>query len=184
MLAVSSAAAISMLMSSIAFAASYRPDARIRLSARSFPPPSSCAPTQHYTNPWTGNNIYNTTGTNQTVQEKQYSGGDCFVTWQFQISVQNDGTKSDRFSVKATGPAVSASSWTVKYFHGTTNVTSLVVNGTYRTGALSAGSSEIITAKAEYLGGQNLSRLVTATSVGGGTKDTVKFAIVECYSSC
>jgi hypothetical protein len=67
----------------------------------------------------------------------------------------------------------------VTYFHGTTNITSQVVSGTYRTGTLAVGADEIITAKAAYLGGQNLSRLVTATSVGGGSKDAVKFVINE-----
>lgn len=176
------ASALSLTLSSTVFAASYRPDARIRLSAVSFPPPSSCGPTQHFNNPWTGDDVFNKSGKHQNVKDDQYSGGDCFVTFQFQISIQNAGTTSDRFMVHATGPAVSPDSWKVTYLKGSTNVTSKVVDGTYRTATLAKGADEIIVAKAAYLGGQDLSRLVTATSLGGGAKDAVKFQIVE--NSC
>lgn len=165
----------------VAASSAYRPDARIRLWAQSFPPPSSCGPVVHYNDPWTGDNVYNTTANHQKVNEDQYSGGDCFVTWQFQISIQNGGIHSDRFTVKATGPAVSSDSWRVTYLKGTTNITSQVVAGTFKTGTLSPGASQVILAKAAYLGGQDLSRLVTVTSVGGSTKDAVAFAITEYY---
>lgn len=168
-----------LAMGPVTASSSYRPDARIRLWAQSFPPPSSCGPVVHYNNPWTGDNVYNTTASHQKVNESQYSGGDCFVTWQFQISIQNDGTHSDRFRVKATGPAVSSSSWKLTYMHGTTNITSQIVSGTFKTGTLSPGAAYVILAKAAYLGGQDLSRVVTVTSVGGSTKDAVAFSIVE-----
>jgi uncharacterized membrane protein len=99
-------------------------------------------------------------------------------TSQIQISIQNDGLHGDRYSVKATGTNLPYS-WKVTYFHGSTNVTSQVVSGTYKTATLAHGKNEIIVAKAAYLGGEDLSRLVTASSQGDGAKDAVKFTIVE-----
>ena len=70
-------------------------------------------------------------------------------------------------------------SWKVTYKHGSTNVTSQVVNGTFQTGRLAHGATDTVTMKAAYLGGADLSRLVTITSVGSGAKDAVKVSIVE-----
>jgi len=178
LLAVTAAAVFSLMLGSTALAAGYKPDARVRLSAISFPPPTNCGPTQHFNNPWKGNNVYNTTGKSQTYTGSQYSGGDCFVTFQVQISFQNDGANKDRFTVSAPGPT-STSGWTLKYMRGSTNVTLKVANGTYQTPVLAHGATDMITLKASYLGGENLNRLITMTSVGGGTKDAVRVVVNE-----
>ncbi len=175
LLAGTAALVVSVLLSSTAFAASYQPDARIRLSEKSY---GNCGGHDTYNNPWTGDNVYNSSAKGQTLKDLQYSGGDCFVTWHYQISIQNGGVLSDRFKIKATAPAVS-SGWNIKYLSGSTNITSKVLAGTYQTSTISPGHDQIITVKALYLGGEDLSRVVTATSVGGGAKDAVKFVINE-----
>ena len=67
-------------------------------------------------------------------------------TVKFSVSVQNDSSSaSDTFKLLATG-TVSAM-YTVKYFHGTTNITAAVVAGTYTTPSLGVGASYVITVK-------------------------------------
>ena len=100
------------------------------------------------------------------------------TTITFGISIQNDGTTADSFKVKATGTA--ASGYTVKYFRGTTDITAAVVAGTYKTTSLAPAATYLITAKVTVKStaavGSSVTRLVTLTSVGNGTKkDAVKF---------
>jgi CSLREA domain-containing protein len=123
-----------------------------------------------------GNNIYNTTGTNQTKTASKAPG----TTVKFGISIQNDSAASDHFSVAASGQAITG--YAVKYFRGTTDITAAVVGGTYTTPVLSPGSTLLITAKVKVkstaAAGSSVTRLVTLTSVGDGTKkDAVKFIV-------
>lgn len=121
---------------------------------------------------WKGKNIYNTTGVNQTVKDTAagtYEPGDHYI---YQVTIQNDGQGSDRFSLKATGQG----NWTTRYFRGTNNITSAVVAGTYNTPSLAAGEKFVIKVKL-YIGnaGTNVTRLITATSVANGNrKDAVR----------
>ena len=96
----------------------------------------------------------------------------------FGISIQNDGTSADSFTVKATGTATSK--YTVKYFQGTTDITAAVVAGTYSTRSLAPAATYLITAKVTVKSsatvGSKVTRLVTITSVGDtAQKDAVKF---------
>jgi hypothetical protein len=121
-----------------------------------------------------GNNIYNTTGLNQSKVGSAAKGS----TISFGISVQNDATNSDAFKVAATGTTTTG--YTIKYFHGTTDITAAVVAGTYQTPTLAPTSTFLITAKVKIgstaASGSTVTRLVTATSVGDGLKkDAVKF---------
>lgn len=175
LVSVTVATALALLLSTTALGGAPRPDGRVRLSAKTY---GNCGGGDTFNNPWIGDNVYNTTANNQTDHESQYSGGDCFVTWKFQISIQNAGPDSDRFKVKASGPDASYG-WKLTYMHGSTNVTSAVVAGTYRTAWLGAAKTDTLVVKAKYLGGQDLSRLFTITSVSGGSKDAVKIVIVE-----
>ena len=119
-----------------------KPDGRIRLGTGAF----------------VGNNVYNTTGAGQSRTGSAARG----KTIAFGISIQNDGTSADRFKVKATGAAASA--YTVKYFHGTTNITAAVVAGTYKTPTLAPAATYLITAKVTVkstaAAGSKVSRLV------------------------
>jgi hypothetical protein len=135
-----------------------RPDGRIRKGSGSF----------------IGNNIYNTTGANQTKSGSAASGS----TIAFGISIQNDAAATDSFKVFATGATTSM--YGVRYFRGTTEITTAVVAGTYAVPSLAPGATYLITAKAKVNSsatvGSSVTRLVTITSVGDGTKqDAVKF---------
>jgi len=135
-----------------------RPDGRIRLG----------------TGTYVGNNIYNTSGSSQGRTGSALRGH--YVT--FGISIQNDGTNTDSFRVKATG--TSTTKYSVKYYRGTTDITSAVVAGTYTTSSLAKGSTFFITAKVLVKStatvGSSVTRLVTITSVGNtARKDAVRF---------
>jgi hypothetical protein len=135
-----------------------KPDGRIRLD----------------TGTYVGNNVYNTTGLNQTKTGSATPGH----TISFGISIQNDGNSSDRFKLNATG--TTATSYTVKYFRGTTDITAAVVAGTYQTPSLAAGATYFITAKVTVKTGaavgSSVTRLVTISSIANSAKkDAVKF---------
>ncbi len=124
--------------------------------------------------PWVGNNIYNTTGTNQTNKQPAagaYEPGDFF---EWQVTVQNDGA-ADRFKFRATGAGS-----TFTYRHGTTNITNAVVAGTFKTPSLASAGTYTITVRALIATGQ---RLITIKSVADPTKVDAVLAKVK-YSSC
>lgn len=123
-----------------------------------------------------GNNIYNTTGTNQTKTGTAAVG----ATVTFTISIQNDGTGGGKFYVKATGST--ATYYQVKYFRGTTDITAAVVAGTYQTAKIAKGSTFGIKAKVKVktgaAKGSSVTRLVTLTSTADSAKvDAVKFTL-------
>jgi hypothetical protein len=152
-----------------------KPDGRIRLSATGYP-----GKIKPQSGPFVGNNVYNTTGVRQTATEAWYGTSFPGSYYIFDISIQNDGTRADRFRVKATGAATTG--WAIKYFRGTTNITLAVKAGTYQTGSLAPGATYLITAKLTFPGG-DISRLVTITSTADATrKDAVKFALK--YAAC
>ena len=119
--------------------------------------------------PWVGNNIYNTTGAYQTAKKRlvgAYSDG-AYVA--FAVTIQNDGA-SDRFKLRATGQGS-----IVRYFHGTTNITSAVVAGTFRTPLLGRGAKYVISVRVDV---EDAVRLLTATSIADTTKkDAVKVKV-------
>ena len=154
-------------------AARYQPDGLIRMATAGvlgYPPYTT------FHGPWLGYHIYNATGAHQSaVWVSSGSTGPSLLT--FGISIQNDGSAADRFRVKATG---APSAWVVTYSRGTTNITSAVVAGTYRTPSLAPGATYLISARITLPQSSNLSfsvaRLVTIRSVGDPTKiDAVKF---------
>jgi len=153
-----------------------KPDGRIRLGTHGYP-----GTTTSYHAKFVGNNIYNTTGARQKATVENFNELEgAFKT--FDISIQNDGTRADRFKVKATGAATGG--WTVAYFHGSTNITSAVVAGTFRTASLAPGATYPIRAKITK-GSGNMTRLVTIRSVADPTKiDAVKFRYKEGACGC
>ena len=158
-------------------AARFQPDGLIRQATQGAPAVPPVLNTYH--GPWLGNNIYNATGAHQTAVVT--GGGTALlgIYYTFGISIQNDGSATDRFRVKATG---APSAWVVTYSRGTTNITSAVVAGTYRTPSLAPGATYLISARITLPQSSNLSfsvaRLVTIRSVGDPTKlDAVKFGL-------
>jgi hypothetical protein len=81
-----------------------------------------------------GDNVYNTTGKNQTKGGKAKLG----KSKTFYVSVQNDGTATDTIALKG---SKSAKGFTVKYFVGKKDVTKQVVNGTYQFQNLGQGAT-------------------------------------------
>lgn len=77
--------------------------------------------------PFKGGNVYNTTAVKKQTQ--RHDGVVAGQTYDYWLTVQNDGGQIDSFTVKgvATGPA----SMQVAYFVGGTDVTADVVAGTY-----------------------------------------------------
>jgi hypothetical protein len=142
-----------------------RPDGRIRLG----------------TGPFIGNNVYNATGVNQTSTTLMLIPTTVsYERFTFGISIQNDGSTADRFTVKATGTA--ATFYTVAYFRGTTNITSAVVAGRYQTSSLAPGATYLITARVtgntQATANTGVARLVTIRSLADPTKkDAVKFSV-------
>jgi hypothetical protein len=135
-----------------------KPDGRIRKGSGSF----------------IGNNVYNTTGLNQTKSGSAARG----ATITFGISIQNDAVAADAFRVAATGAATAG--YSVRFFHGTTDITAAVVAGSYQTSSVGATKTYLVVAKvtigSSAAVGSNVTRLVTITSIGNSTKkDAVKF---------
>jgi hypothetical protein len=89
--------------------------------------------------------------------------------------------------VQATGTALEG--WTVKYFRGSTNITSAVVGGTFTTPLLGPGEEHLIKVKvtrdADNFDTGNLRRLISLTSVGNSSKsDAVKLVMRHAVCGC
>ena len=130
----------------------------------------------------TGNNVYNTDGTNQTRSASKAIGAS--VT--FYISIQNDGAAADSFKVSGAG---STTMYSVRYYKGTTEITSAVVAGTYQTASLAVGSTTqvkaVVKVKSTATVGSSITRLVTITSTNDCTKhDAVKFTVTAFLADC
>ena len=87
----------------------FRPDARVRVGTKSF----------------IGNNVYNTTGANQTIQVSLRRG----VSKTFTVRVGNDGNTADNWSIAEARSNVTG--FTRTWTHGGSNVTSAVSGGTF-----------------------------------------------------
>jgi hypothetical protein len=135
----------------------YQPDAQIKLAGDAS---------------YLGVGIVNTTGADQARTTATAPG----KTATFDLRFVNAGTHSDALAVQG---CKSSSGFTVRYFKGTTAVTTSVTAGTYKTDILAAGASQVLklkiavssTAKA----GKTDSCAVTASSDHFPTKkDVVK----------
>jgi hypothetical protein len=121
------------------------------------------------TGPFTGNGVYSATAAGESRTAHVAKGHKTT----FYVSVQNDGLVAAAFTIKGTG---SARGWSVKYYRGTTNITTAVKAGTYSTGSIAARGS--ITLKVIVSRGSSTATsvryLVKATSVAGTPADAVK----------
>jgi hypothetical protein len=135
----------------------FRPDGLIKLSSATT---------------YVGNNVYNLTGTNQTVTAKRKRG----TSQSFSIKVQNDGTAFDSFRLHGPG---SRTGFAVHYFVGTTDITTKVVAGTYLTGIITPGAAKnyriVVTVTSSATVGSAPSWLIRATS----THDTIRADAVK-----
>ena len=122
-----------------------------------------------------GDGIYNLTGAGQTVTIRQTRG----TTQSFRVRVQNDGVGADAFTVPGAG---SSSGFQVTYAMGSTDVTSRVTSGTFRTVALAPGASATLSLSVKVPSstphGRVKNILVVATSTSlASSKDAVLAAV-------
>ncbi|MBL8776710.1 MAG: SMP-30/gluconolactonase/LRE family protein [Acidimicrobiales bacterium] len=120
-----------------------------------------------------GNDVYNTTGTDQTANGSAPRGG----TITYYVSAQNDAPVRDRLRVKGTA---STSRFTVTYTTGGTNITSAVTSGTYRTPSLEPGATQkikvTVTVRTTAPTGSTFTgTLAVASDADRAVKDKVKF---------
>ncbi len=164
--------------------ARYRPDARIRLACAYTTDWQPCEPD------WVGNNVYNRNAVGQKSRWTDYltySNERDPRVMVFKISIENDGSVADRFTVNADGVT---SGYRVAFLRGSTNVTAAVEGGTYRTPLLSPGASHVLKAKLvmpcdswDNCGQDRATRLVTVRSLKDPSmRDAVKIVrrIWEC----
>lgn len=138
-----------------------RPDGLIRVGSAAF----------------VGDNVLNTTAAGQKRSARVRRTGKAVFT----VRVQNDGNVADRLTVKA---ARGTKAYTVVYRRGTTNITSAVVAGTFRTPTLAPGASTdltvIVRPTKRATTGTTITRSVTTTSTGDPTRrDVVSFTAVR-----
>ena len=135
-----------------------RPDARIRGG----------------TQPWIGNNLYARAVVNGPGQQGFVADGPPGRTASLRLSAQNDGDAAEALTVRGQG---STSTLTVAYFAGSTNVTSRVVAGTYRTPVLAPGAEHQLrvsltpTSRAAF--GSQINRSVTVRSSDADVRDVL-----------
>jgi hypothetical protein len=156
-----------------AAAPNYRPDGRILLPCHV--ELEDCQPE------WRGDNIYNLTADGQRAKWYDCCGFEDGPVI-FRISIQNDGTQTDRFRVAAGG---NTSGYRVAFFRGATDITAAVKAGTYKTPMLEPGATYgirvRITIREGAISGDKAVRLVTLTSLGNpGKQDAVK-AVRELF---
>jgi len=143
------------LARSVAAYALKLPDARIATSS---------------SGPWTGNAVYSSTGSGES--RTQYVSHGHSVT--YYTNFQNDGLVPAVFTIKGTG---SATGYSVKYYRGTTNVTTAVKAGTYVTSTIAARSSytlRVVVTRSLSSTASSVTYLVKAISVSGTPSDAVK----------
>ncbi len=123
-----------------------------------------------------GEGVFNSTGAGQTVTGKVLPG----ATAIFNVTVQNDGLVADTIQLHG---AAKLAGFTVKYFAGTTNITTPVTSGAYATASLApAGTALIqirITASKTAKIGAVYNDLLTASSVADPTKADAVKAVVK-----
>ena len=121
------------------------------------------------TGDFVGNNVYNSSGSNQSASTAIAGSAKTFT-----VRIQNDGNAGDTFTVKG---LANSSKFVVVYKRGATDITSQVVAGTYSTGAIAAAATHditvSITAKSVAAAGDSVSRTITVTGTSGGTVDAV-----------
>jgi hypothetical protein len=133
-------------------AASFQPDGRIRLEGDAA---------------YIGDNIYNLTGDFQTRATTARRG----ETRNFYVRAQNDGTAADTIRLRGCG---GEPGFSVRYFNGSTEITSQVASGTYAIAGLAPQATatirlEIRVQSTAVIGATETCR-VTATSASNSTR--------------
>lgn len=140
--------------------ARYRPDGRIKKASEAS---------------YVGNNIYNTTGLNQTESARKKRR----TAQVFTIKVQNDGNSADSFALKGCGDS---SGFDLTYYagmSGTTNISTRVIGGTYSMNNVAPGASRSLRMKifvkpAAAIGATKPCLLTAKSTTQATKKDAVK----------
>jgi Tol biopolymer transport system component len=140
--------------------AAYRPDAMVRAAGDT---------------KFRGNNIYNTTGANQSRSLTIAPGAKAV----YEVQAQNDAAAADRFLIRG---GASARGWVVHYYDratGGNEITAQVTGDGWASPVVARGERRIVRlevkAKADAPAGATKTMLVSATSVADGTtKDAAK----------
>jgi opacity protein-like surface antigen len=157
-----------VVASPAAAASAHRPDGWIRAEGQIYG-----GTNYPHQGPWRGKDIHNTTALNQKATVGWGCDAEPGDYAYYTVNIQNDGSVSDRFKVHGTGGAGH------RYFHGTTNITTAVAAGTFKTTSLSPGASYRIQVRLYVIMASK--SLVTITSVGDSSRsDAVKAAITIC----
>ncbi|MBI5780040.1 MAG: hypothetical protein HZA49_11390, partial [Planctomycetes bacterium] len=115
--------------------------------------------------PWTGDGVYNSSGTNQQVSQQAQTNGS--VT--YYIQVQNEGAGSDTFTVSG---ASAPSGWTVSYYYG--SEITLPYNLPLNSG-ITATLTAVVSADGTVPGGNLWSQYLASISQGDSSvSDTVR----------
>ncbi len=104
---------------------------------------------------YVGDNVYNTSATNQSKTVKVAVGS----TVKFKVMLQNDGTDRDTYKVVG---GKSSTGYTVVYYDGTTGVTSAVTGGTYKV-ALDPATTKVLILKVTVGSSAPTAKSVTVT---------------------
>ena len=139
-----------------------RPDAHLRTGA---------------TGSWVGADIYNTTASGQSRSTTVAAGGSAT----FYVRLQNDGNLPDTLELSGPGQE---SAWRVKYYDGTTDITSQVLAGTWTTGTLPPGDKRtvkvVVTARpAAAAGATKVLKLKAISTLAPTTRDVVKATVTR-----
>ena len=126
-----------------------------------------------------GNNVYNTTGTNQAAKAKTRRTKKAV----FYLKVQNDGTFTDTFRLKGPGKKPGVAVTYLAGSTGTTTITSAVTHGTYTLTNLAPGTTRVIRLVVKVKRGASIgaqrSWLITATSTHDGTRKDAVLAKIK-----
>ena len=182
---VLAALALSALSTTTTAAASvrYRPDASIKVMQSRYLFYDGWFTYSGYSAQWRGVRVYNGSGEHQVAQADTQQYG--LEKHTFAISIKNRGWKPDQFKLGTYGGFTG--DWSIKWFKGTTNVTSAVKNGTYVSPVIQPGKELKLTLK--IVGDASLGYLgsvtTTATSKGNAARiDAVKADLKQaiwCY---
>jgi hypothetical protein len=119
--------------------------------------------------PFSFDGVYSSTavGETRTIFVTRGQSGSLYV------NIQNDGLVAAAFTLKGTG---TAAGFTVKYYRGSTDVTTGVKAGTYSTGAIAARGSVTLRVKVTLsrTSASSGTFLIRASSVSGTPADAVK----------
>jgi uncharacterized membrane protein len=133
----------------------YQPDAKIKLSTDAT---------------FVGGNIYNAMGTDEYRSIVMAVG----ETQTFVIKIQNDGNVADVFKLKGNRSNPNFKLRWFKGASGNTDITTAIVNGTYKTGSLATGSAATIrltvTVKADAQPTKSILGTLTAVSKNSSTR--------------